>query len=400
MLRSKNLTIVLSLLIAIVLWAYVIAFENPPTTERIRGVPVELLSVGMLAQNGWAILEGESATVDVVISGTRAEIARHKDQIIATANVFGYNRIGEHYVTVEVHPPGPLTVVEVRPAKILLSLDSLVAVHKPVIITFTGLREPNTEPGSMILQPEQIEISGPRSLVESVSYVGVKVPYAQLTREAQNINVVAFALDVNGEPVPRVKLSSDSVSVRAALHDVKEVPLYVDIIGEVAERFEMTRLDVPESIIIKGSKSALAEIESVEAEPINISDVIATSELLVVPILPEGVEIAWGSYNIHVSIGIKGISNKGFEYDSKEIEIRGAESGIKAYINTPTIKLSVAGTEAILDLIVKEDFALYVDIEDLEAGSHIVTVVVEHEQTLSSLTVIPNEVYITISEDT
>jgi len=398
MLQSKNLTRVLSLLIAIVLWAYVIAFENPPVTERITGVPVRLFNEEMLTKEGLAVLEGHNVTVDVTVSGTRSDISRYKDQIIATANVFGY-KIGMHYVTVDVLPPGPLKLVEIRPVKILVNIESLVSAHFPVQIAFTGEAEPDTEPGNIAFQPEQIEISGPESLIESISYVSVEIPNAQLMREPTSITVPATPIDVNGAQVSRVKLSSETVSVRATMYDVKEVPLHVEITGVVDERFEMTQCLVPNTIMIRGSRQALLEIGSVEAETIDISGVEITSELLITPLLPDGVEIASGSHNIHVSIGIKGISNKSFEYESRDIEILGTGEGLKGYINTPVINIKIAGREAVLEAATKKDIILSVDIEGLEEGSHVVPITATYEIVLNNLELIPVEVYITISED-
>ena len=398
MLRSKNLTIVLSLLIAILLWSYVIAFENPPTTERIKGVPVELMNERALNQNGFAILEGDNVTVEVVVSGTRAEIARYRDQIIATVDVFGFSA-GESYPTVVVRPPGNLTSVEVRPSKIFVSIEDLVSAHKPVIIGFTGEISKNTEPGSITCQPEQIEVTGPKSLVEAVSYVGIEVPYSRLRRQETEITARAFALDINGEPVSKVRLSSETVSVISTLYSVKRVPLNLEIIGTVNEKYEVTQLDIPDTIAIRGSREDIEGIESVYAEPIDISEVEITSELPVTPILPQGIEVANSSYGIHVSIGLKGISSKRFEYDFKEIEIRGTGKGLKAYINSPTVVLRAAGIEAVLDAAANEDFTLYVDIEGLEEGSHVVRVVVEHDIPLVNLEIVPEEIHITVSED-
>lgn len=398
MLRSKNLTKVLSLLLAIMLWAYVIVVENPPTTERLYNVPVELLNVGTLTQNGFAILEGENATVEVVVSGTRADILKYKDQVIATANVFGY-RSGENYVTVDVIVPNSLTQTEVKPEKILVNIDNLVSVYKPVSISFTGEREPDTEPGSITMQPEQIEVKGPKSLVESVSYVGIEVPYSQLSRLGATVTATAYALDVNGEPVPKVNLSSNTVSVRATLYDTKEVPLNIDITGEVDGIYEMTQLDVPDTIIIRGSSAALADVEYIEAEPIDISGIDDTSELPVIPILPDGIEVANGSYDIHVNIGIKGISNLSFEYDSREIEIDGLGEGLTAYINTPAVTLKATGKETIINSALQEDFALSVDVTDKVEGLYVVPVDVKYDKELNNLEITPQEVNITISED-
>jgi len=151
--------------------------------------------------------------------------------------------------------------------------------------------------------------------------------------------------------------------------------------------------------MIRGNRDALAEIGFIEAEPIDIGGVEITSDLPVIPRLPSGVEVASGSYNIHVGIVIRGISSKSFEYEPQDIEIRGLGEGYKAYINTPTLSIRVAGSDTMLDSAVKAEFKPHVDIAGLEAGIHIVPVVIEHDKALSSLEIIPNEVHVTISED-
>ena len=398
MLRSKNLTKILSLVIAIILWTYVMAVENPPTTERISGVSVELQNVASLTHRGLTIVSGDNATVDVIVSGTRADISRYKDQIAAEANVFGFDIGDNQSVRVDVHT-GPLTLVEVRPARIRIDVESIVSVHKPVTLSFTGEPESNTEPGSITLQPELVELTGPQSFVESVSRVRIEIPYDDLRREETLFTVEALAVGEDGEPVPRVSLSSDTISVRATLYDIKEVPLHIEVFGEVDERFEMTRLEVPETISIRGSKANIEGIEFVEARPIDISGVELTSQLPVHPILPDNVEVASGSYGIHVGISIRGISSRNFEFESQDIEIRGIGEGLQAYINTPTINLRAAGIDSVIEMAEKEDFTLYVNIEEFPEGSHVVMVSAEHELSLQNIVIEPYEVYITIREN-
>jgi len=398
MLRSKNLTRILSLLIAIVLWSYVMVIENPLTTQRISNIPVELLNVGSLSQNGFAVLEGGNKTVEVTVRGTRAEIAKYKDQITASVNLFGYG-YGDHNLLAEVSPIGSLSIVEVRPARILVKVENLVSIYKPVELTFTGEFEPDTEPGKISLQPEHIEIKGPQSVVEAVSYVGVKLPADMLNRDGVSLTLNAFAFDENGETVHYVNLSSNTVNVGATLYDTKTAPLLVEIIGEISEEYELTSLVIPDSVTIRGGKSSLAAIDYVYAEPVDISEVAVTSELPVKVILPEGVEPAKKSYNLHVAISIKGISKADFTYTSQEILITGLSDGLYAYINTPALSVHIAGTEAVIEAAVKGDFLLSVDVSGLGQGGHLVPVIITHNKELHRLGVEPGEVHITINEE-
>ena len=49
MLSNKKFNIVLSLLIAVGLWAYVIGETNPQDTRTFRDIPIQLITAGLMA---------------------------------------------------------------------------------------------------------------------------------------------------------------------------------------------------------------------------------------------------------------------------------------------------------------------------------------------------------------
>jgi len=396
MLRNKNVVKILSVLVAVILWVYVIGVQNPPTTQTVQNIPIQLLNTGALARNGLAVLETSRQTVNVVVRGTRADIAQYQDQLTAVVDVLT-DHSGERYIQVMVPPLSRLTIEEVRPANVLVKIENLVSVYKPLNIIFTGDVEPNTEPGRMTIQPEQVRITGPQSRVEAVYDVRAYVPYNEISRAGSIFSLPVSVVDVYGEPVPGLELSSERVSVDVLLYDTKEVPLSVEIIGEISELYEITALDVPQTIRIKGTRTALANVNAIQAEPVNISNVQMTSSLPVRPILPEGIELARGFANLRVNISVRGISRSSFEYSASEIDIQGLSAELHAHIDTQMVTLSAAGSEAVIGAMEQEDFTLSVDLQGLGEGDHIVPVIVEHDQELNHLEVTPGEVQITIT---
>ena len=398
MLRSKKATIVLSFLIAIVIWAYVIAIENPSTTRTIYRVPVQLLSVELLAQNDLAILEGTEATVDVVVSGKRADVVRLTgDDLSASANVFGLTRIGQHLVPVTVAVPPAVNLEQIRSSSILIVIDQLVSQHRRVNLSFVGEFEPGMEAGRIAIQPEQIEVKGAKTLVESVAYVNVDVPVADLLPLGSTLSLEAVPLDERGLPIGNVTLSSDVVEVSAAMLHTKTVPLDVDIVGEIDDQYEIASIDLPREVTVRGSSGDLAAIDSLAAHPVSINGIAATTSIPIEVILPGGVEVANQSASrMYVSIEIKGMATVAFEYDSAEIFLENLAEGFSAYINTPSVVLQAVGREAVLSETTQEDFTLSADLTDLDVGIFTVPVSVVYDRILSSVEVVPEEVHITI----
>jgi len=399
MFRSKNATKILSLLLAIVLWAYVIAIENPTTTKKFESVPVQLLKVETLAQSDLALMEGSSSALEIIISGKRSEISKiNKDQLVVTANVLGYTA-GEHYVDVNVDismlPPS-VSLVEVKPKKIPVVIDRLIAVYKPVSLQFSGAFPENMEAGRISLQPKEIEVSGAKTLVESVVYVSVEVPVDQIRKTNTALSLDAVALNDQGLAVPNVKLSSNRVDVNVTLLNTKTVPLTVEITGQVSDKYEITNIDIPQAITIRGSEADLDKIDLVTGQPINISGITETTEIPIKIELPRGVETNGAA--LSVKIGIKGISTAEYIFNMSEIDINGLTEGRSAYINTPNVTLKAVGKEAVLSNTAKDDFMLSVDLTGLEPGIHTVPVVVSTNKIINNIEIIPAEVHITLNE--
>ena len=70
MLNNKKLNIILSLIIAAMLWVYVVGEVQPDTTKQLRGVPITMTRTDVLAERGLAISAVSTETMDVEISGS------------------------------------------------------------------------------------------------------------------------------------------------------------------------------------------------------------------------------------------------------------------------------------------------------------------------------------------
>ena len=80
MLRNKRVLMLISLLVAIGLWMYVMGSVDPITTERVSGVSVEMKGVDYLkTQNLEPTLKGPK-TVIVTIEGKRSQVNKAKDK--------------------------------------------------------------------------------------------------------------------------------------------------------------------------------------------------------------------------------------------------------------------------------------------------------------------------------
>ena len=183
--RDRNNTVlkILSLLIAIVLWMYVMGEVNPTITRTIENIPVELLNKNTLEQRELAIKNPAGFTADIIVEGKRADInSLEREKIKATADLFGYEE-GENYVPVQLEVPDNIKLREIKTPKIQVTLEKLTSVYKAVTVDFTGRTEDGTQPGNVEVSPAEVEVKGGKSAVDAVERVEARVAAEEIGNE-------------------------------------------------------------------------------------------------------------------------------------------------------------------------------------------------------------------------
>lgn len=113
MLRNKKFQLVLSLLIAIALWLYVVGDINPTITAEVKGIEVEMTGEDVLEDLGMSATLDGPKTVDIVISGSRSEINKAKgSDIRAVVDVSNCN-YGENEEEISIVFPDEIDGISV-----------------------------------------------------------------------------------------------------------------------------------------------------------------------------------------------------------------------------------------------------------------------------------------------
>ncbi len=398
MLQNKNFMKLLSVVLAIVLWVYVVAVENPPTKVKIPNVPIKLVNVESLNQRGLAISSDEDYFMDIVVEGTRSNVLKiSSNDIIATADVFGYG-VGENYIPVTVTVPDSVSVADQKTTRLTINIEEMVSVYKPVNVIFNGAVDAKNEATVFSMTPEEVEVKGAKSKVASVKSVNATINTTELTSKPKIFTTELSTVDAKGESVKNIKLSSETADIEAAVYQIKEVPLEVEVKGEVDKAYQVTEMNVPEKVKIKGLKEDLENVNKITAEPIDINKVTATTEVPISVKLPSGIMLAQDSKNVAVSIAIKGISVKEFEIPSSSITANGLGDKLSLVINTQSVMVKVSGKEAEVGQLTVEDIGLSIDLTGMEAGIYTVPLKIQKEDGVSEIIVTPSEIHITINE--
>ncbi len=305
MLKNKSVIKIVSLVLAIVLWAYVIGEVNPTVKKTVDQIPVELTNVETLAENGLALGEEVEYFTSIVVEGSRSELNSLKiSDIHATADVYGYTE-GENNVSVDVALPDRISLKEIKTPEVTVTLEELTAVHLPVTIEFAGESGENLEPSYNSYSPSEIEVKGAESVIAKVHSVRVQLNVNDLTETWDVYSGVPVAMTKDGKIIKNVMMSANSVEVEAVMHHVKTVPLELKVTGSPDGKYGEADVVIPDEITVKGNTYALERVTVISSEPVDISDVTKNTTVKISPVLPDGIELADSSKNTGIKIEFK-----------------------------------------------------------------------------------------------
>ncbi|MDD2483701.1 MAG: CdaR family protein [Eubacteriales bacterium] len=394
--KEKTINIILAVVIALILWAYVIGEVNPTTTQVIDNVSVELLNVQSLTSRELAVSGDSDFTVDVVIQGTRADIAAmDRDEIVAEADLFGWSE-GQNRVPVTVTVPEDVELVEVRSDKIDVKIERLVAVSKVVEISYTGVLPETQEVGAVEIKPEQIEVTGAKSDVSRVQKIRVTVPMEKLSAEGATVQAEVLPVDREGFAVESVNLSADYVDVFAKIYTLKEVALEVSFVGDPGNGYG-AETKVPNTIWIKGTKEAIKNIQKVSTQDVDLGGMTTDGNVGLTVLLPDDVELASSNKQLSAGISIIEVSSKTFTFMADQILIEGLTKGKSVDMDNATITVMLSAKKGTLGSISADNIKLYIDVTDLPVGEQTAKIHVESTATLQSVKVTPEQIKIKVS---
>lgn len=396
MLKSNKLNLIIALITAIVLWAYVLVDVNQSSTETVRGVPITLVNEQTLAADDLVILSMDYSKVNINYSCQRQALSKIKDaDFTVTADVEGL-KAGENKVKLNVNHPDDVSIENLSVQKITIVVDELVSAEKPINPTLENQTDDESEPSIVQISDEKVTVKGAKTLVEKVTSVRAALDAGKVTDEMKSLTVSLVPVDENGEEVEGVKLSKSNVSITAVMLKKKTVSLDVPIRGVEHSAFERS-VSVPKTITIKGREDVLSSIKSISCGEIDLSDVYEDTNIKIDPILPSGVTAASESQNLYVKVSVKGVETKTFTFTENDVVLSGISEAAMAVVGNVKIKVTVTAKPEEMSSITEEDFSLTADIDGLEEGDHTVALSCVCAKSHTDLEYTPGEINISIT---
>lgn len=397
MLNNKKFNIILSLLIAIGIWAYVIGETDPADTRTFRDIPVTLTNEHLLDENGLAVRDVSVETMNVSLTGSRADINKiDEEDITASVDLSGATT-GENRLRVDIRIPDSVEIEDKSVNKVTVTVDRKVSREFSIKPEYAGTFADEQEPITVEMNHETVTVTGAESLVDEVDHVCARVGSGEVTTKLSTVSSALIPVDKNSRKVERLKMSADSVQITAQLAVLKTVKLEVPVYDRSDDAFEK-KVSVPETITVKGCSRDIDAIDAVTAEPVDITDIEKDTELDIKPVLPEGVQISDRSRGMLIAkITVTRLEEKVFTFKGEDVLLEGLSEESEAEIEEDLeITVTVTGKAEELSEIEKGDITLSVSLGDFSEGTFRVELSAECRKDCTAVIARPERIRVTI----
>ncbi len=303
MTRNNKVNIALSLLIAICGWIYVMYNVDPTTTRTFKDVPVTFTHEDVLTSQGIALKSTNNSKITVTVEGKRSSINKMSaDDVQAVADLSEAGK-GENTIDLTIKIPSKISVVSESESSITVNVESLDTKEVPTRVEYKTESSSDSEPILDENSKEMFIVSGAKSLVSKVKYVRIPVEEAKLSTTSKTFNVSLEAVDNKGDVLSHVTVRPAKTSVTVSKGVTKEVTLKVKVKNPDDENYKRI-YQVPDTVTIKGTQSAVDEIESITTEEIDLSEITSAGTIPIECILPDGVQLANDSLELKLTVNV------------------------------------------------------------------------------------------------
>lgn len=344
-------------------------FNNSRESETLEDVPVNIV-----IDDEKYVVSGVPEVVTMSLTGTVSVV-----QSTVTQRNF------DVYVDLEGLSPGTHTVpikhdgvssrIDVRfePENIEVTIEERGSGTYDVAVDYSNLDQmpEGFEIEAATVTPQQVEITSAQSVIDRISSVKAFVDVEGIKESMTLTDVPVRIYDNEGNQMnARIEPGTVTVDLEV-INPNKEVPIDVTTSGELPDGVRLIETSVEaENVTVYAPSSQLEDIEQVETEPIDLSEITETTTLEVALLVPDNATNL-SRETIDVTVEVEEETETTLE--NIDITIDNVTDGLNATFVSPEsgqIAVTFSGFPSDLEAMNVDQLDLVVNANNLEAGEY------------------------------
>ncbi|NLI74992.1 MAG: hypothetical protein GX442_00960 [Candidatus Riflebacteria bacterium] len=387
---------VVAFILGILLWIYVNLVLSPPVRRTFTG-KVEIRNQQPLTR-----VSLEEEVIEFTLDGGRRDFIRAgPNPARPWVNLLNI-RSGRFQVPVVIDTPAGMSLVSVRPRQVVVKIEQLQEKEFDVSTEVLGQTAEGFIAEPPAVKPGRVKVEATPQVIDRIAGCKVSVLLQDVKNSiSESSKVTVFATD--GEIREPIKVTPERVTVDILVKEgypTRTVPIASPtFINKPPEglRLEGFAIDPP-TVTISGPARALKQIEDVSALPIDLSTLVASSEVVALLKPPmESIRILGSpTASVRVALGITPVTRP---FPGLPLQLRNSPNQ-HCVVTPSSYTLLLKGLVEDLDRLRPADLKLVLDVREMKPGSYTVPLTCPPTlpESLAALELLPAEVHVQISE--
>jgi diadenylate cyclase len=343
------LVLLLTAVITLTVWSYVIEQTNPTARPEIEGIPLRIEDV----PDGLALVESPIFEVSAVVQTTSEQQdeldAENFQAVVSLADL----PAGLHELPVTVNSAvSPLEIVFVEPDSINVELAAIISQTMAVSVAVADAESVSVAyevSSSPLVSPSEVTISGPEPLVNLVSQVQASLSVLNATSTVRGTRPLQ-ALDEQGKVVAGVTVEPAQAQVTLIISsrsDARDVGIRAITEGVPPDGYWLSHVaTTPASVTLQGDPTELSALAGyVDTLPVDVSEAVGELSVQIPLDLPVGITAVDSSGASVQTVTVQATveARTGDLLLTRPVELTGVREGVETAVAPSEVELLLSG---------------------------------------------------------
>ena len=394
-------TFLLALILGVSVWVSAVTSADP---DEVRIFP-NAIPLEIIGKDPSLIITSEiPPSIEITLRTPRSvweQLTAQEDSVQATLDLSGLST-GEHRIKIQVRvQASPYQIILNDPESVVVMLEPSATRTLSITTSLSGLPAIGYQAGNIEINPIEVVISGPESIVNKATRARVFVSLDGVRENIEQMSPIQI-LDEDNSAIRGLSVNPETVQVKVPVIQqggFRDVAVKVVVQGQQAPGYRVENISVfPPVVTVQASDPELVNALPgiVETQPLDLQDAEEDITTRLALNLPENVTLV-GAQTVQVTVGISPIQTS-LTLSNQEIRVIGLSEGLAAQVLPQIVDVIISGPLPVLDALTPQDVIVTVDVTGLGLGTHqlipVVDVLVENVDVES---ILPGTIEVVIS---
>nr|MBQ4319750.1 hypothetical protein [Clostridia bacterium] len=351
--------LIISVIIAFIMWLYVMSLDNPSHEQMFTSVPITILEDA----SPLSVYYGYNNVVDVKIVGKKSDVAKiTASDITAVVDIADIDEAGRYTLPVKITVPHGVSISSQSVNTLSVYLDNRSSATVPVKADVTSYQlAEGYEIGQsdIRLSLSEVNVTGPESVLETIDCARAELALGQVSSSVVIVSGLKL-VDEAGNPITSTYVSMSAVTVTATVpvYMYKSLPLDADYAyGYLNDKNSRMTIDPP-TIRVKGEVGVVEPMTKISLGAIDEKKLVTDSVQMSVN-LPGDLVNVDGIDEATVHVEHIGTSTADFVVDNIKVN---NPNNLSYELITKSLNVKLRGDEMYLVYVSPDDIEVTVDL--------------------------------------